>query len=389
MAPGGKEAITFASPIGRGGQGLGLYAIDLASNVIRRLALSEREAATLQGWTVARDGNSVLAALPAGSITRLVAIPTSGQTARRTLFTVTTSVWFVDTAPDQSLFVNLVDRPQEVVRLSPGGGGPPERMAAFPLGADTDQVLLLPDGRTIAPASASGHIRLMAAEKGKDPLPLVNTPEETAAPMTLAGPREIAFVIGPAPHQTIALVETASGRVTRRIAPGKGVISGLTASADGATLYFCAGGSVWAVPSSGGEARAVSSGDGVVMEPSGRSLIVARGESSHIRMFHVPLDGTPEREILSDSSGLLYGDYGGYFSSGSIDAKGRLLVALSPLDSWFNPLGILDTATGRIARVPADSLSDHHSAVWTSEGNILSTQVGLRATIWKFQPEAK
>src|SRR5262249_46719196 len=39
MAPGGKEVITYASPIGRGEQGPGLYAIDLATNAIRRLAL--------------------------------------------------------------------------------------------------------------------------------------------------------------------------------------------------------------------------------------------------------------------------------------------------------------------------------------------------------------
>jgi len=389
VAPGGKEAIIFGSPIGRGGQGLGLFAIHLASNAIRRLPLAERETVTLQSWTVARDGNSVLAALPAGSITRLVAIPTSGHSPAKTLLTVTNPVWFVDAAGDGSVFVNLVDRPQEVVRLSPGGGGSAEKIAAFPLGAAPDQVLLLPDGRSVAPASASGHVRLMAAEKGKDPLPLVNTPEETAAPMTLAGPREIAFVIGPAPHQTIALADTASGRVTRRIAPGKGVITGLSAPADGATLYFCAAGSVWAVASSGGQARMIAAGDYAVMEPSGRSLIVAREESSHIRLFHVPLDGAPEREIASDRSSPLYADHGGYFSSGSIDAQGRLLVGLNLLDSWFNPVAMLDTASGRVTQVPGDSLSDHHSAVWTPDGEILSSQVGLRATIWKFQAEGK
>lgn len=38
-----------ATPAGPGGQGPGLYAIDLASNAIRRLALPEQEAATLEG----------------------------------------------------------------------------------------------------------------------------------------------------------------------------------------------------------------------------------------------------------------------------------------------------------------------------------------------------
>jgi predicted Ser/Thr protein kinase len=389
MPPGGKVAITYATPTGPGGQGPGLYAIDVASNGIRRLALAEQEAAALEAWTIARDGKSVLAAVPAGSITRVAAIPTGEQTAARTLFTVTSPVWYVEAGADQSLFVNLVDRPQELVRLSADGGGTQERIGTFPLSSAPDQVLLLPDGRAVTPAGAFGRTRLMAAEKGKDPVPLVNTQEETAAPITLAGLREIAFAIGPAPHSVIALADTSSGRVTRRIAPGKGVVNGLTASPDGATLYFCAGGSVWAVPSSGGEARAVSTGEYAIMDRSGRSLIVVRGERSHARMFQVPLDGAPEREIPLDSSLPLYGAHGGFFTSGSMDAKGRLIVALSPLDSWFNPLGILDTHTGRITRLPAESLSDHHSGVWTPDGRILANQIVMRATIWKFQPLAK
>ena len=64
----------------------------------------------------------------------------------------------------------------------------------------------------------------------------------------------------------------------------------------------------------------------------------------------------------------------------------RLIVSLSPIDSWFNPLGILDTNTGRITRLAADSLSDRHSGVWTPDGRILAGQVVMRATIWAFQP---
>jgi eukaryotic-like serine/threonine-protein kinase len=389
MASGGREVITFASPIGRGRQGLGFYAIDLASNAIRRLAVKEQDAALVQSWTVSHDGKTVLAALPAGSIMHLVSIPTRGDSTARTLFTATSLVWGIDAGMDGSLFLNLVDRPQELVRLAADGGEPPARLAVFPLGASPDQVLLLPDGRIVTAAMVSGRIRLMAAAAGKEPLPLLNTSEEASSPMALAGPREIAFAIGPAPHVTMALAETASGRISRRFAPGKGVITGITASPDGSTLYFCATDSIWSVAATGGDARAVTKGNGVLMEPSGRSLMVTRGESSQIRLFHVPLDGGAESEIPSDRSMLLYHDHGGYFTSGSVDAKGRALFSVSPLDSWFNPLAILDTATGHITRVPGDNLSDHHAALWTPDGHIISTQIGLRATIWKFQPEGQ
>ena len=56
----------------------------------------------------------------------------------------------------------------------------------------------------------------------------------------------------------------------------------------------------------------MSTGESVVMEPAGGSLIVTRGESSHTRMFRVPLDATAEREIPSDPSSPLFSDHGGY-----------------------------------------------------------------------------
>lgn len=48
-----------------------------------------------------------------------------------------------------------------------------------------------------------------------------------------------------------------------------------------------------------------------------------------------------------------------------------------------------DSVTGRIPRVLADPLSDRQSAVWTPDGHILATKLGVRGAIWKFQAEAK
>jgi hypothetical protein len=337
-----------------------------------------------QAWTVARDGKSLLAAFPSGSITQVLEIPRRGHSAGRMLFTVTSPVWYLEAGGGRSLFVNTVERPKEVLRL-PATSIVPERIATFPVEGG-DQVLLLPDGRAVVVTSAGGRARLMAVEKGRDPIPLVNTQEPTGPPMTLAGPRQIAFMIGPEPHLTIAIADTTTGRITGRIVPGKGVIRALSASADGGTIYFCAGNSVWSISPSGGEARAVSPAAYAVVDRSDHALIVVRGESSHIRMFHVPLDDGVEREIPLDRSIPVYGEHAGTFSSGSLDARGRLLVSLSPLDSWFNALGILDTENGRIARIPVDVVSDHHSGVWEPDGSVLFTEIRMRALVWRFLP---
>jgi hypothetical protein len=52
-------------------------------------------------------------------------------------------------------------------------------------------------------------------------------------------------------------------------------------------------------------------------------------------------------------------------------------------------MGLLDTATGKITRIPCDPLSDHQSAAWTADGQIISSQLGLRATLWAFTPNAR
>ena len=132
---------------------------------------------------------------------------------------------------------------------------------------------VLPDGRAVLPVRASSQLRLMAVQKGKDPAPLVNTTEETAAPVTACGSREIAFMIGPEPHETIAFAEPASGTDgAHALRLGKGPVDSISCSPDGKTVYFAARGIVWSIPppagpSAGSDARKIRPGDGVVADP--------------------------------------------------------------------------------------------------------------------------
>ena len=188
------------------------------------------------------------------------------------------------------------------MRLSPAGGPPERGSQLFPLTPIPTRFYYCLTAGPCCPPSLPAISASWRRRKGRIRSPWSNTPEETGAPMTLAGPREIAFVIGAGAepdhrpggdchwpnHPPHRARQGRDHRVDR--------------SPDGATLYFCAGGTVWADPAGGGEARTVSSGESVVMEPSGGSLIVTRGESAHTRMFHVPLDGSAEREIPSDPS---------------------------------------------------------------------------------------
>jgi eukaryotic-like serine/threonine-protein kinase len=380
--PDSKSVVVWGEPMGQPASALGLYAVELSSGSTKRLTPPGFNAADISGFAVASDGKSIIVSVNSGTLTRIVSIPTNGVGTERPLFTVTSTVWFLDAGLDGSVYVSMLDRPSDLVQFSIDGKQS-ERLASFPLvPEDADIMTVLPDGRAVVAIRASGQNRLMVVQKGKDPAPLVNTTEETMAPASPCGSSEVAFLIGPAPHETIAFTEPASGRVVRRIGLGKGAIDSMICSPDGKTVYVGARGEIWSIPSSGGEARKIRDGQSAVVDPSGGRLIVKVLEISGTRLVSVPLDGSPEREIQLDHSIPLARSI---LSTAALSSDGRLLVPLAPRDSWFNPPGVIDTATGRIARIPSDNLGDYRSMGWTRDGQVMALKNGLRATLWRFR----
>src|SRR5215471_11834972 len=133
-------------------------------------------------------------------------------------------------------------------------------------------------------------------------------------------------------RQTIAIAETATGRITRRISLGKGEILSLASSPDGRTLYYAAAGSIWSIPSSGGRSKMIRTGESATMDPSGRSLVVSVTENSKVRLFRVLLGSGLEHEIVPDGSAPLTDVP---LSPAALNMDGRLLLPLSSRDSWF------------------------------------------------------
>jgi hypothetical protein len=44
---------------------------------------------------------------------------------------------------------------------------------------------------------------------------------------------------------------------------------------------------------------------------------------------------------------------------------------------------------GRVTHLLDNRLNDYHSLAWMPDGQIVATQQGMRATIWKLTPECK
>jgi eukaryotic-like serine/threonine-protein kinase len=382
--PDGREAVLVGTPLGQEKEPDRLLAVDIYTGECRPLT---PPGLTLEGnaAAVTRDVKSVVVALTEDALRRVVSLPMRGKSAPRMLFTTTTNtLWFVDTDSGGRVYISATDRHGEAIRYSATASSPRAKGGELIAGhsnVDGDWIVSLPDGRAIVTMRGLGQYRLMALADGKNPVPLVATTEETSEPIAGAGPSWIAFMIGPAPHASIAVAETSTGRITSRIAPGKGEISSIASSPDGKTLYFSAGGRIWSVPSAGGEPSLIRSGDSVIADPSGGSLVITTVESAKVSLFRFPLDGSAEHEIATDGSVPL-----APLSRGLLRADGSLLVVLAPLDSWFSVPGILDTKTGRITRLPTDQTSHTRALSWTSDGQIVEVRESVRSTLWRFQP---
>ncbi len=358
--------------------------VDIVKRTARPLPSGGYNLAAIRCWTLAPGRASILAAVQAETLVRIVSIPIDGAPPR-SLFTSTNDVWWMNAAQDSTgaVLLQVTDRPVHVIRLGQHGDAQP--MVGFSQAPDLPMLAALPDGRVLTVVSILGRTRLMAIEAGKDPAPLINTSEETAAPMTPAGDRRVAFMTGAAPRQTIAIADTSNGRILDRISPGKGEILSLAASPDGATLYFAAGGSIWSIASTGGAVTRIGAGDGVAAHPDGTELVIVRHESSRTLLFRVPSRGGQERPIVLDKSAPPFS----YISPGAIRRDGRMLLSLNVPDSWFNPLAILDMSSGRITRLAGDRVSDLPSAAWLPNGSIAALRLGMASTIWRFHPDGR
>jgi Tol biopolymer transport system component/predicted Ser/Thr protein kinase len=350
-----------------------LIEVDVAAGTARPIEVEGNP--EIPAVALSADGASAIAAVPANALTRIVRIPLDGPRVPQDLFTVTGDVWDLDVAASGAVDVNVADRPGEVVRFA-SDGTKIATLARFPRAILSKMAVALPDGRDVVDARVSGRMRLMVMAQDKSPEPLLKTQEESAAPMTAVAGNRIAFAIGPEPRETIALADTATGRVSGRISPGKGVIQTLAASADGETLYFTAGGAVWSVGTAGGEPRRICPGQWVLVHPSG-GLIVARNDGTRVRLFEVSAESGTESAIAVDPGAR-------FFSMGGVRADGLLAASLNQVDSWWLQLALVDLTSGRTTRLPGDGVSEVVWATWTPDGQILALKLGMNASIWTF-----
>jgi eukaryotic-like serine/threonine-protein kinase len=384
--PDGREAVFYGRLLEAPSEGPNsLYVIDLASGRTRHLASVTLidQGAFPGGLAVTPDGRSVLVNLSSGNLSSIVSIPRDGSSTKKTLLTLTMLTGFIDVGSDGSLYLDQIDRVGEVLRFS-SIGGTPEKIAKV-IGSSGDErgTLVLPDGRVLVPSRLAGRDRLLVVAPGKDPVPMFDTPEDTASPATLLGQSEMAFLVGRPPNQTIAVASLGGGRILRRLQGSKGAnIQSLTASPNGTILYYAAEGSVWAIPAVDGQPQKIHAGDGVAFDRGKQDLIIQLFEMNGARLVRVPLSGSPETPIpfKSDLRLALFP-----LAGDAVRENGQILVQVTGKESWFWKPAVLDPSTGKLNMIPLNYDGDALMPAWTSDGHILSIGIPLRSTIWRFR----
>jgi hypothetical protein len=331
---------------------------------------------------VTPDGAAVITLVRRGDTYDMIKVDSDGTPGHRVLMTLreTELPWFIEAAPDGSLYLDLVGRRASLLRLS----APPRALEQFPaFSFDVSSILVLNGGR-IAMATGGGKPQVLIGLPGSEPRPFLQVDEPSSGPLAPVGRDGIAFVAGAKERPRIVLASLADGHVLRDIPLQAGVPSGLATSPDGGTIYYVQSGSVYAQAASG-PPRRLGDGDTVTIDPAGRYLYAKQFSGDPIRLirFDVISGETSEVAIPSEFRLTSVG-----LSPTAVDANQRMLIDTSSPLEWFYRAAILDLRSGAMTSVPMPHLGDCLSPGWGADGAIYCNSVGLTASLWRYQQRA-
>jgi dipeptidyl aminopeptidase/acylaminoacyl peptidase len=239
------------------------------------------------------------------------------------------------------------------------------------------------DGRFLLDTEFSGRGRLLIAKPGEDYVPLLDTNDETSSPANALGDNEVAFVLGSGNDATVVIVSTAEGRVVRWLQGTKGRhITALAASPDSKTIYFGADGWIWAIPAIDGSPQKIAAGENVGVDPNGRDLLITKNVFTNPSLTTVFLDGSKTEEVHLDKKQSMAPVPTG---AHAINRQGKMLITVSPSDSWFYRVAVLDLRTGQINPIKVTYPGGTLSPNWAADGRVISVGLPLKSHVWRFR----
>jgi eukaryotic-like serine/threonine-protein kinase len=382
VTPDGKQVVYygFRSDASGAHREKGIFALDPASGTARQLAphvilRGDRPIALAATY----DGRSVIFSAPSGSLFHLIQVPLDGGSTQRSLLTLTTFPWYLDTAPDGSIYADQIATSETLLRFAPSGGTPEHLTPTY--NQPLVPFAVLHDGRPLLYTNTGSKSRFVIVEKDGAFSPLMESGENFGPPVALIGDRHVAVMTDR--KAEMAIVSIADGRVTSRIALQHSRLNSLTASPDAKMLYYTSGGSVWSMPVTGGKAEKVGSGDAVSADPNGRDLIVTLSEKESIRLVRMPIAGgaTQPIDIRGDIRMAAPN-----LATRAVGPDGRIAVYAASASQWPYLIAIIDPRSNSVAPVPLNFEGEVAYPVWTPDGKLIAPGRIHRITTWHFRP---
>ncbi|MGA2117404.1 MAG: winged helix-turn-helix domain-containing protein [Bryobacteraceae bacterium] len=247
--PDGREIAVFGLPANAAGPPRP-FALNLKSLAVRDLSSGLAPETLRAPIAVTEDGRFILIQRRRDDSLDTLALPRSGSAPVQTLLSLPYNVAPLsqDAAPDGSLYMDQPQEARSILNLSSSGTFLAE--VPFPIGLQT--VVGLADGAFVFSVARRGRSELFLGRIGAEPQLLLNSPESASLPGALLPGGNLAFIsdAGKQPH--IAIASLRDGRIVRRFPARARLVSSITASGDGETLYYASNGIVWAQPVSGG-----------------------------------------------------------------------------------------------------------------------------------------
>ncbi len=376
--PDGKAIVFYGNPLdAKGNQGpRGIYSLDPETRKLLNLAPGQRFSGAV-AVAVTPDGKSVVYSSYGTGFSNVISVPRDGSGEMRQLFTTTNDPWFLDVAPDGSIYADQVSHDTMILRYPPAGGTP-ERLS-HPHGTAA-MSLILPDGRPLVYSVSGFKRRFQIVQPDGTLTPLIESSEECGMPAALVGDDRVAVMTDRKPLE-IAIVSIADGRIVQRLPVPAERLSSLASSPDGKTLYYSSAGFIWSISTEGGPARKLAAGDSVSADVNGRDLIVSLQDKDAIRLMRVPVGGGTPQPIPMTGGLRIPGTL---LHPSIVGPGGMIALTTASSDRWAFHAGLLDPRTGALKRIPLNFDGETDWAGWTRDGKLVSIGTVIGMSLWRF-----
>jgi len=332
-------------------------------------------------FAISHDGRRFVFSRTAETVRRLLSVELQEPEVINPLLPLTALPTAINMDPWGDLYIDQAERPHEILRS--GAAGAFERIP-LPPGEEEQSVLPLPNNRFLFALSWKDLGRLMVLEPGKELRPFQESRADSGAPFARLGSNQVLFTVRDGSRFVLASASL-EGRGVKTIeqvswAPGGGALA-VAGAPDGKSIYYALDGFVYSIPASGGEPKKLSAGNSVAVDPHGQYLVVKVDSETGSYLVRYGLSDRSEQRIPTSGRYPIHSLNS--LGPSAIGPDGRIAVQVSPLDSWFWFVAILDPRTGEMElAMPVEA--DMISPGWDDEGRLVTSALFFRSSLWRF-----